>query len=246
MAALTDRQRDLLQHIARYRVTTVEAVDRLLYVGKSGKSSPVAALNLLRRLVDGDYLAAPYRILGRNYYHLSAHGARYVGVSRRAVIDTPAVLRERYTLLAFCVLQPQLRRYLPPDEFAKGYPEIAKQEGIDPSHQHFFQTRHAGKQVLGQALIDIAADPPRVVRKLRETMLRIVQTPGLAELADSFLLTVLTSEPSKAQKITQLLEQLVSREPMPLPLRPSIVVVEQMRHLPDGSFALSRADGAAS
>ena len=47
MRALTERQRDLLRHVARYRVTTVEAVDRLLYLEKAGKSSPVAALNLL-------------------------------------------------------------------------------------------------------------------------------------------------------------------------------------------------------
>src|SRR3954469_11398887 len=175
MRALTEHQRDFLRHVARVRVTTGEAVDRLLYVGKSQKSSPVAALNLLRRLVEADYLAPPYRILGRNYYHLSAHGARYIGVSRRAVIDTPAVLRERYTLLAFCVLQPELRRYLPPDEFAERYPAIAKEAGIDPAHQHFFLAGRGGEQILGQAVIDVAADPPRAVRKVRETMFRIVQ-----------------------------------------------------------------------
>src|SRR5207244_12370321 len=114
----------------------------------------------------------------------------------------------RYTVLAFCVLQPELRRYLPPDEFAELYPQVAKQEGIDPAHQHFFLAGRGGKQVLGQAVIDVAADPPRAVRKVRETMFRIIQTPGLAQMKDSFLLTVLTSEPSKAQKISQLVQQL--------------------------------------
>ncbi len=240
MAAITERQRDLLRHVARYRVTTVEAVDRLLY---AGKSSPVAALNLLRRLVDSDYLAPPYRIVGRNYYSLSSHGARYMGVSRRAVIDTPAVLRERYTLLAFCVLQQEIRRYLPPDEFSERYPQVAQQPGIDPAHQHYFITRRGQEQLLGQAVIDLAADPPRAVRKVRETMYRIIKTPGLAEMRKNFQLTVLTSEPSKAQKIRQLLEQLGAQEE--LPLRPSIVVVEHMRDLPDGSFTLSRTNGAS-
>lgn len=241
MRVLTERQRDLLRHVARYRVTTVEAVDRLLY---AGKSSPVAALNLLRRLVDADYLAPPYRLVGRNYYHLSSRGARTMGVSRRAVIDSPAVLRERYTLLSFCVLQPELRRYLPPDEFSERYPQVAQQPGIDPAHQHYFVTRRGQEQLLGQAVIDLAADAPRAVRKVRETMYRIVQTPGLTEMRDHFLLTVLTSEPSKAQKITQLLGQLAVREE--LPLRPSIVVVDQMRHLPDGSFSLPSAHGESS
>jgi hypothetical protein len=231
--SLTERQREVLEHVARFRVTTVEAVDRLFY----GDRTTAGALKLLQRLVDAELLAAPIRLRGQNFYQLTPQGARHLGVSRRAAVEfNSQTLRERYSVLAFCCLQRVRREYLPPAEFAALYPEIADQAGVDSSHQYFFYTRMGGVVRLGQALIDVSADPPRVVRKCRATAFRILRTPVLKEKKDELLLAILTAEETKAEAIRRLLAELGDR----LPLATHVVVVPQMNDIPAGALRPAR------
>ena len=180
------------RHVERYRITTVDAVHRLFYAGKSRD----AAKKALNRMVDADDLAS-VPIGKRTFYQI--HGTAPL---------TSQPLWERFAVLTFCVMREPAQKRLTPQEFTELFPEFQNAPGISPAHQHYFLPL-AGSPRLARALVDSDADADRVARKCRETLRDASNTPGLVQLLDArlFVIAVLFAEQAKADTVAAILRE---------------------------------------
>jgi len=120
-----DRVRLTLRHVARYRLTTPEAVRTAAALRLPTNASARA---FLRRLVADGWLGeAPLDCHG-NYFYLTERGAREViaatsGRHRSGPLSEPAKVRA-FAVLAFCRLMGTNRERLSPDDLRRLVPAL--------------------------------------------------------------------------------------------------------------------------
>ena len=95
------RDRQILEHVGRYRLTTRPALDKLFFPSSSGCG------NVLARLLSNRMLRRRPGLPGRrSHYQLTEKSAAEVGVPvSRTVQSGPQALREALSILAYCVLE---------------------------------------------------------------------------------------------------------------------------------------------
>ena len=98
---MQNRDREILEHVGRYRLTTRPALDKLFFPSSSGCG------NVLARLLSSRMLRRRPGLPGRrSYYQLTEKSAAEVGVPiSRTVQPGPQALREALSILSYCVLE---------------------------------------------------------------------------------------------------------------------------------------------
>lgn len=221
--APTPDQRHVLEHIARYRVTTVDALHAVRYALRTR----AAATKATQRLVAAGLLQA-FELRGRKFFQLTKSSAATVGAPSTAADPLQAQgLYEHYAVLAFCCLGSVRRERLTTSEFREAFPEFANASGISPSHQHYYLDTDHGVHRLGRATVDAGGDARRLLGKCREIVRHATETPHLRDVLRSglFVLTILTPE---EQKKAVLLDAMLSE---PLGCFARVEVVPELHHV---------------
>ena len=104
----------LLQHIARYRLSTFEAMSRVLDADDGGQRN---LRRLLEKAEDDEVIKSAVLHSGQRYWFLTSRGAERLGIdsSRSGSLSETAKIRA-YAMLLFCCLSDAPRRRLLPSE----------------------------------------------------------------------------------------------------------------------------------
>lgn len=132
---LQERDLDVLQHVRRYKMTVLRALERQPFFAGCG---PYAVENVVRRLREGGWLKSEWLYDGYvqtggrtpqpnryRYYHLTAKAANLLGEhpsSARPLKDEPKC--RAYAVLAFCCFGEPQREKLTPHEYREMFPEL--------------------------------------------------------------------------------------------------------------------------
>lgn len=202
----------IVAQIARYRLTTFAALERLTEFAEQG---PGAVRRLLheterRRLIANAPLHA-----GLRYWYLLPAGAELAGVKsdRTGPLTESAKLRA-FALLQFCLLEKVRRERLTTEELSRYFPELTR-PGL-PGTYYFDPV--AGR--LGLARLDVGRCGrwDRIVKSVAADVAEHLAYIGFHRLADAgrFEITVLTALRCKANRLETALASLLHRR---LPLR---------------------------
>lgn len=219
---LSENQLALLEHVGQYRLTTIDAVHRLLYSQQTREAARVA----LYRLAEQDLLTR-FEIRNRSFYQLSRKGCAQIGAPKNASqpFATQALV-ERYAFLCFCMKSPASRRRITPQAFGDVFPELIGAHKIDPSLQHYYLDEAGEELRFGRVTVDNGSDVRRLADKCREIGRDVKSGPLQSLVADNaFVLTVLTVYPSKAARILAVLTK------QPPAIAVQVEVVPEMRHV---------------
>lgn len=219
----TEGQREILAHVVRYRLTTVDTLHRLFFTGLTRDAARKAG----DRLSDAGWLR-PFAVRNRTFYQLTRQAATQFGVPKNAAdpLDAQA-LTERYGFLAFCCLQPIQRKGLLPAELKLSFPSLAEAPGVSTAHHRFYVDIHEGTLRLGRATLDTGGEYTRLLRKCRGIVLQARRIPPLRQLIDQdlFVLAILTSEPSKRAVLLDAIAQ------NPLSIRVRVEHIPELQHV---------------
>lgn len=195
---LTARDRQLLEHVSRYRLAT-DAIFRKCYFPDVQDHGPVR--KVAGRLVARKYLRE-FSFGNRvSYYVLGPRGCRALDLKAReprpfTEQSLPAALAIAY----FCAARALNR--LTASEFHRGYPELCR-PGLRSS-AYFMEDTPRGLFV-GFVLIDRATPPRRMMNKIRRAIAQRYKLKKFAELmqARRFFIVVLTGFPAKKKELEE-------------------------------------------
>lgn len=201
----TELQKNILYHVARYRLTVDQAVHRLF----CPEMTRDAARKSLERL-EAKSLLQSTRVRNRTFYYLTSKASSLLGIPPTRANDLGAqTLVEKFAVLAFCCLGNALRERLTPVEFKEAFPEFAEAKGISAVHQHYYYDQHGQDWYLARATIDTGGSLAAIQSKCRRFAKHAAQTHALRDMVTHrrFMLTVLTGEETKAIALAELLEK---------------------------------------
>jgi hypothetical protein len=211
-----DRVRLTLGHVARYRLTTPEAVRT---VPPLRLTTNAIAVGWLRQLVAGGWLGeAPLDRHGP-YFYLTARGAREVigrdSDGRAGPLSEPAKLRA-FALLAFCRLAGANRERLSADDLRRLVSGL--DTGGMPST--FYAERSETTRALGFARIDAGGHGrwDRILATVAADRRAFAADPAVRPLlaARGFEVALVTPTAEKAERLRA---ALADRDPSPVPVR---------------------------
>lgn len=212
---ITERDTDILRHVARYRLTTSEVLRRQYFP----TAKPGGEKNVLRRLT-GDYLQARPLYGKRVYYQLTAAAARTLGESEEhSLPHGPQALVRLYGTLAFCCLGARARMVFTRAEFIHAFPSFA--DRLDLGQSHFYLDDDGRTVRLGQILVEQGGDYLRLLNKCRRLVERGREIPGLRDIiADElFVMALVIAETSKRD----MLYAQMRKNPLPVWCRVEVV-----------------------
>jgi hypothetical protein len=196
---LDDRQRVLLQHVARYRLTTVAAVRTVTALRLKTNAN---ALAFLQQMVRDGWLGEAQFDRHESYFFLTKQGTNAISrsASRFGPLSESAKLRA-FAMLAFCRLMNANRERLSPDDLRRLVP------GLDTSGMNatFYAERTDTARTLGFARLDIDGTGrwDRILATLAEDVRNFEAEPSLKPFiaAKSFEVTLITLTPEKAERL---------------------------------------------
>lgn len=226
---LTERDLKILEHVARYRITTSDILQGLFFA----ENQPGSVKNVLKRLIKGEYLQSRPLFHKRVYYQLTATSARSIGESGDIAnsLGSQALIRT-YGVLAFCCragTNKPLQKFTR-HEFEQAFPSFSNE--IDISQSTYYLDQHGDTVRLGQLMIDQGGDYQRLANKCRNDVLsRAIQVPGLREILTEklFVMTLVVGEESKQKALLTLFQK------NPLPVWTRVETVPELIHLIPGS-----------
>jgi hypothetical protein len=189
MPSLRDRQ--ILDHVARYRLSTSQFIQRQFFP-EAGKS---AVSKVVGRLVAEGCLRECRLANGFSYYVLGRAGRELVAAAAEA--DRPFTEQSfplAYGFLAFC-LAHGVRR-LTSSEFQLKFPEHCRPRMKTGS---FYADARQTPARLGAVLVDRGNPPKLILRKLQRLLAQHYRLPNFAARiqAGQFCVTILTAWPLK-------------------------------------------------
>lgn len=200
----SETQKKILFHVARYRLTVVEAVHRIFYPDKSRD----AARKSLERLCAAGWLQSE-RVRSRTFYYLTSKTCSLLGLpaTRSDALGAQSLV-ESFAVLAFCCMHDRTRERLTADDFQTAFAEFADEPGIALAHQHYYYDRHQDNWYLARATVDTGGSVAAIKRKCRSIARHAANTPGLNQILSQkrFMVTVLTAEETKAMALATALE----------------------------------------
>ena len=204
---------ELLTHIARYRLSTFSAMERLPHFNAE---SPRHLRRILRRCRDADLLSSAALHSGMRYWFLTPAGAVRSGLdeSRSGPLSETAKLRA-YAMLLFCCLSVEPRYRLTANELKNRF-SVLHRPGM-PGTYYFDPT---GKGCIGLARIDAGQQGrwDRVVQSVKEDLALHTKLPGFRQLiaAHRFEITVLSVLSAKAERTAGALKSLPEVKHVPV------------------------------
>lgn len=219
----TDRDRDILEHVARYRITTSEVLTHLFC------RNPNITKKVMKRLAapvpaagvspsEEQKLARPFflqarELLGKRiYYHLTPRGAQRLRLHparRHAQPPGPQALIGHYAILVHCCLHDDQRILFTRKELAQQLPAVEQ-------YAPYCLERHNGSTRLIRMVVDHNRDPEGLVEKCRQILRDARGVPFLAERLRSaqYAIALLTTDDLKVAAITTAVEKVALSVPV--------------------------------
>ncbi len=202
---LEERDFDILRHVGRYKLTVVEALERMPFFDQG---SPHAAKEALRRLRNGGYLKSETLYRTRRYYHLTRAAANVLDEHpslANPLTEEPKV--RAFAMLSYCCLCEPTQEKLTLAEFRSHFPTLYR-DGERPS---YYVDTHAARKRLGYLRVDHGGFGrwDRVIGKLRDDIAKRCDLPDFRELIVNrgFVITILTALDRKAERIREAIEE---------------------------------------
>jgi hypothetical protein len=200
----------LLKYVARYRLTTSEALSRLP-VMRSGNSNPEAVVEGTLKRLREKCLAAERLTGQKKYYRLTTEAARLIGVPEEVSKPLgPQALPKAYGILDFCQIsrKNERPRYLR-TELQRDYPEFWK-EWLPKSSSFYTDycvDSNGREEWLSKIQVDLGGDYQRLLVTCREIVDDAKSRPGLDELIEvgCYRIALVTGEQGKKASIDQAL-----------------------------------------
>lgn len=200
LKSLTHRDRQVLEHVARYRMATTTTLRQGLFP----KLSANAVGKIANRLCRAGFLAKYPLVHPSPYFVLGSRGANVLGLgSHRTTPLGPQALPIDYALLLYCVLGQQHRHRLLSQELLElcpwlPSPLVAVPHCLDPH-----------KQVLELVRVDLGGPADHVARRAVQEIAARRRIPEFfAMLAEGrFRLVVITATKNKSQALRSALQQ---------------------------------------
>lgn len=217
---LQKRDRKVLEHVARYRLTTREVLRRLFFTTDDAAKAVLKRLSAPHQpgradkpVTEKHFLQARPLGVGKRVYHqLTPRGARELGLPpNRAEPLGPQALPEAYAISSFCCLANAAERpVLTRTEWAAS-PPLAS---IPYAPCYLEPLPDGQRSRLVQLIIDYRTEFPRLIQKCRKVLRVGEDTPALARLIEQkvFALAILTLQNEKQAAI----ENELARNPLPV------------------------------
>lgn len=213
-----DRDRDILEHVARYRLSTPEILYSLFF--EADLVAPNAVTKVTSRLVERDFLRRFDLYDSHHYFTLGKRGAKAVGVKPKRVgagIGKQALHKE-LGVLYFCHCPHRLREQrerqkldptyvfitwsrLIQTEIDADYPELNHRDN-DRSCYYVDSSQHG--EMPGLIWVDGGGDVEHVLRKVQHHLIAPrIELPGLRERIGQgrFVISIATYLEEKRQQI---------------------------------------------
>ena len=194
------RDRKIIDHVARYRLTTVEVLRRVELTTLSHN----ALTKVLNRLCDAEYLRKYTLLHPTRYFVLGDVGANLLGIGvHRAAPLGPQSLPMEYAVVVYAALGKQPRRRLTPAEVLQKYPWFTPTMADAP---HCADEPHG---VLELIRVDLGGPADHVARKcVADVTERRRLREFLALVAKrQFRLVIVTATKEKAAAVRQALDR---------------------------------------
>jgi hypothetical protein len=211
---ITARDRNIIEHVARYRLTTIDALRQTLLRGHSAG----AARKIVARLSASDYLHAYPLVHPSRYYVLGTAGARSLGIAMHRTLPLgPQSLPTEFATLAYATLGPHPRKRLQRTEVSARCPWLPP---VLAAATHCLDEKQIGLELLR---IDLGGPPDHVARKCVQDINRRLQLAEFLPFVRNgkFRLVVITATSEKALALRQAIDR--HDWPVELPIHFSIV-----------------------
>lgn len=206
----TDRQQSLIDHVRRYRMTVLPALEQ--QAGFCGLTRR-GIREELQRLIQSGKLGSASLFRDRTYYYLN-RVERHAGIATDEAnvtmtgtgpLSEVAKIRN-YAMLSFCCLSEHKRRRLTADDIQQFVPDLYR---IGMSSNYYVEV-DGPQSRLGFLRVDTGGRGrwDRVLAKAREDIRTHSLFPSIAEFVDRglFEVTIVTALPQKAARLQQAIE----------------------------------------
>ncbi len=227
-----DRGYEIIEHVARYRLSTPPVLYALFF--RDDQCQENAVTKATSRLVERDFLRRHPLYQSYAYYTLGKRGAKTANLNAKRIggpLGSQALHRE-LGMLHFCARRPAQRTKLTVREInakVDGYPEL-RHRGLK-NDSYYIETNETGAQRLGLVWVDGGGPVDYILRKIQHEMIAPrMALPGLHERIeqDRFVLAIVTYLEDKQQQLLAAIKTLrthvqfrVEVVPELLPLLPS-------------------------
>lgn len=200
---LVDRDYEILDHIARYRLTTREVLHRLFF----SDSEVNAVTKVTSRLVENRFLNRFDLHSGKSYFVFAPNSARLLGISlKKTKALGPQALVQNYGILQFCCLSEHPRERLLVQELAQRFTDL---RGKHLRAGSFYIDSQSGETRLASIRVDHGGPSAHLVRKCRADLENIVSNKAIAALISEqrFMFAILTANEQKVRDIQETLKR---------------------------------------
>lgn len=201
--SLRGRDRAIIEHVARYRITVREVVQKLFFPD----SDVNAATKVLGRLTHAEILRRHQLTGPRVYWTLSPELAELRGerAKRGRALGYNDLVRH-YGVLSFCHEGRIQREIMTHREFKERFPDH-----YDPTllGTPYYVEEVEGQRLLGLVLVSDQEDIVRLVRKCRGLIARRLENPGFRKTihAGRLAIAVVTAFPEKKARLEDALAE---------------------------------------
>jgi hypothetical protein len=211
---LSGRDRDVIDHVARYRLTTFPVLRRTRLRGLSRS----AAGKIIGRLCNAEFLQGYPLIHPTRYFVLGSQGAKSLGIGTHRTLPLgPQSLPMEYASLVYATLGIQPRQRLSRREILALCPWLPESLAAAP---HCFDETH---RVLELLRVDLGGPADHVARKCLADINARRRLADFSSVVRSgkLRLVIITSTADKASALRQAIDR--HDWPMELPIHFSIV-----------------------
>ena len=213
---LVDRDYEILDHLARYRMTTRDVLHRLFF----DDSEVNAVTKVTSRLTEHGFLNKYEWAPNRNYFVIGQESARIIGVSPKKCKPLgPQALPKEFATLMFCCLSDVARERLKVSDLQKQFPDLLARK-IDNSHYYLDRTED-GAVRLAFIRVDQGGTADHIARRCEKDINDRSNMASFRELVqtDRFMITVITASDNKAG----IIRETIKRRRWPVRFRVAVV-----------------------
>lgn len=199
--ALPDRDRQIIDHVVRHRITTNEVIQNLFFPDQQ----PNAVTKVTARLCRTKLLRKFPLYHPRTYFTLGPQAAQLLGLSSHRTLPLgPQSLPIEFGALAYAALGPQYQRRLTPRELQSLYPWLDTRL-LEAPH---CINESGNSPLLELVRVDLGGKPDHVARKCDADIQARQRFPEFAGLLQQrvFRLVVVTGTTEKAGAIRESLD----------------------------------------
>lgn len=203
---LQERDRKILEHIARYRLSVKEALQQTpIFQGESEEM----VKQVMARLRRGGYVRSAPLYEQRHYWHLTVRGCHELLEHER--LGKPLreeAKRRAFATLSFCCCKYAERTRLTSKEFKAKFAEFY----LPGDRIEYYLDRERGFPRLGYIRVDsrgLRGRWTRIISQLHQDIHKRADRPGFRDLIlhGRFVMAVLTGTPDKAERLSELIQE---------------------------------------